>query len=110
EAIGHLHAVGKTAHVDLRRRRALAGMETFGRKNDAELTVLPLDDIAFANRACDDSHVFIPRIGARGAAAATLLSSLGLRECGAHHTHFAAKGQIGSNRPSPLLPARMRRP
>ena len=61
EAVGHLHAVGKAAHVDLRRRRALAGMKAFGRKDDAELTVLPLDDIALANRACDNFHLPYPQ-------------------------------------------------
>ena len=54
-ALRHLHAVRHAAHVDLRRRRALAGEEAFGAQNDIELTVL-LDDVAFAQRAGDDSH------------------------------------------------------
>ena len=92
EAIGHLHAVGDAPHVDLRRRRALARMEAFGRQNDAELAVLPLDDIAFANRACDDFHVLVLRMSAAcGLERARL--AVRLRYCGAQHTDFAAKGQ-----------------
>jgi hypothetical protein len=35
-------------------------VEAFGRKDDAELAVLTLDDVALANRAGDNSHVFRP--------------------------------------------------
>ncbi len=60
--IGGLHAVGNAAHVDLCRRRALAGVEAFGGQHDIELAVLSLENIAFADGAGDDFHEvsFIP--------------------------------------------------
>ncbi len=60
EAVGHLDAVGEAAHVDLRRRRALAGKEALGGQDDAEMAVLALDDVALANRAGDDFHFNYP--------------------------------------------------
>ena len=51
----HLHPVGDAAHVHLRHRRALAGMDVFGGDDDPELAV-DLDDIALAQRAGDDFH------------------------------------------------------
>ena len=48
------------AHVDLRRRRALAGEEALGRKDRAEMTV-EFEHIALANGGCDDlDHVTCP--------------------------------------------------
>ncbi len=55
-AVGRLHAVGEPAHVDLRRRRALAGMEALGGEHDIELAVLALDDVALADGTGDDFH------------------------------------------------------
>jgi hypothetical protein len=52
-ALRHLHAVGDPAHVDLGGRRALAGMEVFGRQDDIKLAV-DLDDVALADLAGDD--------------------------------------------------------
>ena len=46
-ALGHLVAVGNAAQVDLRRRRALAGVEV-GRRQDDMKTAVNFDDIAFA--------------------------------------------------------------
>ena len=54
-ALRHLHAVRDAAHVELRHRRALAGMDVLGEKDHIELAVL-VDDIAFAKRAGDDLH------------------------------------------------------
>ena len=56
EAVRDLHAVGQAAHVDLGRGRALAWMEALSRENDTELPILSLDDVALANRACNNSH------------------------------------------------------
>ena len=53
--LGDLHAVGDAAHVDLGGRRALAGVEVGGGKNDIELAV-HLDDVALAERGGDDFH------------------------------------------------------
>src|SRR5438046_10069121 len=53
EALGNLDPVGDPPHVDLRRRRAFAGMEAFGLEHDIELSVAMLDDIALAQSACN---------------------------------------------------------
>src|SRR5256714_4956515 len=50
-----LYPVADPAHVHLRGRGALAGMETFGVQHDVELAV-EFDDIALAERRGDDSH------------------------------------------------------
>ena len=55
EALRHLHAVADAAHVDLRGRGPLAGMEAFGVEDGVELAV-EFDDIALAERAGDDFH------------------------------------------------------
>ena len=56
-ALRGLHAVADAAHVDLRGRRALAGMEVFGAQDDVEL-VVDLENVAFADGAGDDFHVY----------------------------------------------------
>jgi hypothetical protein len=45
-ALGHLHAVGNAAHVELGDGRALAGMDVLGGQDHVELAVL-VDDVAF---------------------------------------------------------------
>ena len=55
-ALDGLHAVGEPAHLDLRRRRALAREKALGGKHAVELPVV-FEDIALAHRACDDLHV-----------------------------------------------------
>ena len=54
-ALGRFHAIRQAAHVDLRGRRAFAGVEAFRVENDVELAV-EIDDIAFAKRTGDDFH------------------------------------------------------
>ncbi len=46
-ALRDLHPVGDAAHVELRHRRALAGVDVFGKEDHIELAVL-IDDVAFA--------------------------------------------------------------
>ena len=55
-AIRGLHPIGQPAHVDLRRRRALAGMEAFCGEHDVKLAVLSLENIALADGTGDDFH------------------------------------------------------
>ena len=50
-----LHAVADPAHVDLRRRRSLAGEEAFGAQHHVEL-VVDLEHVALADGTGDDSH------------------------------------------------------
>ena len=54
-ALRDLHAVADAAHVDLRGRRALAGMEAFGGQHDTELAV-DVENIALADGAGDNLH------------------------------------------------------
>lgn len=56
-SISHLDPVGKAPHVDLSSWRSFAWVKAFRRKDDAQLTVFSLDNIALADRACDNSHV-----------------------------------------------------
>ena len=51
-----LHAVADPAHVDLRRRRSLAGKEAFGVQDDIK-PPLDIKNIALADRTGDDFHV-----------------------------------------------------
>jgi hypothetical protein len=66
-ALGHLHAVADAAHVNLRRGRALAGVEALGVHDDVELLV-NIEDIALSERAGDDLHRCCPFCGRRGRA------------------------------------------
>ncbi len=54
-ALGHLHAVGDAAHVQLGHRGALARVDVLGVEHDVELAV-HVDDGASAQRAGDDLH------------------------------------------------------
>src|SRR5256885_6741466 len=56
-----LHAVADAAHVDLRRRRALAGKEAFGVQDDVKPS-LNIKNIALADGTGDDSHVMFPLV------------------------------------------------
>ena len=87
-AVGGLHAVRNAAHVDLGRRRALAGMEALRGQNDIELAIVALDDIALANRTCDDFHVSF--LDCWLAAGGLWIRRPGLR---AHNSDPAAKRQ-----------------
>ncbi len=55
-ALGHLHAIGDAAHVELADGRALAGMDVLGGQDHIELAV-DLDDIALSQGAGLDFHV-----------------------------------------------------
>ena len=46
-ALGHLHAIGDAAHVELRDGRTLAGVDVLRRQDDVEPAV-HVDDIALA--------------------------------------------------------------
>ncbi len=54
-AFGCLHPVRDAAHIHLRHRSALAGVEILCGQNDIKL-VIHLDDIAFAKGRSDDFH------------------------------------------------------
>src|SRR5262245_43172022 len=54
-ALRGLHAVRDAAHVDLRRRGALAGMEAGGDENGVELAV-DFENVALADGAGDNLH------------------------------------------------------
>jgi hypothetical protein len=50
-----LHSITDAPDIELRHRRAFAGMDVLGCHNDPEFAV-DFDDIAFAQRAGDDFH------------------------------------------------------
>jgi hypothetical protein len=55
--IRYLDPIGQAPHVNLSCGRSFARVKTFRGKDDAQLTVFTFDNIALANRACDNSHV-----------------------------------------------------
>ena len=79
-ALGDLHAVGDAAHVEMRHRRALAGMDVLGLHDDAQLAV-DVEHVAFAHRACDNlDHAILRRkrlSAARGAGGGRPAKSIG---------------------------------
>src|SRR5215467_12093124 len=54
-ALGDLYPVADSTHFDLADGRSLAGMDVLGADDDIKLAVL-IDDVALANRTCDDSQ------------------------------------------------------
>ena len=82
-ALHRLHAVRDAAHIDLGRRRALAGVEAFRRQYEIELA-LDIEDVAFADRTGDDFHGDVPWAFLNGCAAGC---GPGLN-LGPQHTHL----------------------
>ena len=56
-AVRGFDAVANAAHVNLRCRRAFAGVKALGGQDDIKLPIVTLENIAFADGAGDDFHV-----------------------------------------------------